>query len=253
MLSQPRVSEWCQIWFDRSSHVSIRVKVYGLNVPLQSCIKVFAFLNSFKPSGGECHIPHDSQATRDTLVHVNGVKNSGFTSYFMEYRDIPTFNTTVSKTGSIYWRTAANDLDDNADLYGFESASDCFKACHLITDGNCWLFKYVFFRRFLRFSPSPSHQPLWLCGLFYSFYYIRCSFDSSNERCVVPTYIDEPLTSTALDNFFVPQVVDTSSVYMFKPDVVASGKFEWISRYENILFYTYKHTADYHVLLLCCS
>ena len=49
------------------------------------------------------------------------------------------------------------------------------------------------------------------------------SYDSSNDRCVVPTYIGEALSSAALATNFVQETVPTADVYMFKPDAVALG------------------------------
>lgn len=76
---------------------------------------------------------------------MESVELNGFTSYFMESTTIPSTAPTVSQTGQIWWRssdaTTTGELTVNADLMGIDSVGDCFKACHVVTDGDCWMFR----------------------------------------------------------------------------------------------------------------
>lgn len=99
---------------------------------------------SYDDGNLNCYVPHDSDDTRDTLVGVKSILQADYNSYFMEARTIPDFNSLPSVTGKQYWRnTGSSRAAVNADLSGIDSVSDCFKACHVVTDGDCWIFRLV--------------------------------------------------------------------------------------------------------------
>lgn len=54
---------------------------------------------------------------------------------------------------------------------------------------------------------------------------ITYSYDSTNERCVVPNYVSSSsLSATVLANNYVTEAVDTAKVFMYMADTVAPGK-----------------------------
>lgn len=109
-----------------------------------SPLRVFFLSHVFshRASNDECYISFDDGTITGTLVGVKSVNNDdGYNSYYMESRTIPTLSSIESQTGKIYWRNTVDDLQSNADLSGIASANECFKACHVVTDDNCWIFR----------------------------------------------------------------------------------------------------------------
>ena len=98
---------------------------------------------SYHSNDKRCHVPHQSGASvGSTFTSLDGSRVAGFTSYFMQTRTIPSFSTSVSVSGTSYWRTAVDGVTDNADILGVHSASECYTICELFTSGNCWIFRY---------------------------------------------------------------------------------------------------------------
>lgn len=86
-------------------------------------------------------MPDDPTALRDSPVGVHGRSADGYTSYFMESRTIPSFDSTLhSGIDKLYWRTAANNTEDNVDIHGV-TVDECFEICHITTDGLCFVFR----------------------------------------------------------------------------------------------------------------
>ena len=86
-------------------------------------------------------MPHDSQADRPTLVDLDGESANGFTAYFMRDLTVPDLTIASSGVGTIYWKTAVSNHDDNLDITGVVSVQECYVACKLNNNDTCWMFR----------------------------------------------------------------------------------------------------------------